>query len=860
MAAPAKVRDLSVNPAVERESRAGWLQERDLELLEAIAVMAIAPLSLERALRDSMRRLRDHGDWDVGHVWLRGPLDWGASPNHWDTDDPERYEELVRGSPPDLPDREGTLPERAIRAREPIWLESLSEDPRFVRRVAPSELGLVSAVAIPLLARDQAVGVVELFSSGRRPPDPRLLGVFRFVAATLGRAAEHHLARQDLERSEARLRQVLATAHDAYVAMDGEGTITEWNARAEALFGWSREEAIGRPVAETLVPEEYREAHREGLSRFLRTGEGRVIGRRVRFPALCRDGSRLPVEITISPLEVEEGVVFSAFLHDVSEEERQEGERQRREEMLSEAQRIARLGSWEWDIVEDRVTWSDELYGIFGLEPGPPLTYETYLGRLSEEDSEVARAAVGEALETGQPFSFEHGVTRPDGTKRVVLGSGGVIVDEEGKPVRMYGTAQDITEQRAHQERRLELQMERAARAQAEALEREARRSEARYRELADSIPQHVWRARPDGTLEYLNSVGREYLGLDVDALNETRGEGWVHPDDLPHNLAAWDEAFASGKRFETHIRLRRADGVYRWHLVRAEPRSDAEGRVETWFGTSTDVHDQAEAETARDRALEALARANEALAAERTRLERTNEELDQFAYVASHDLRAPLRGIGNLVGFLEEDLSDSLSGEAREMMDLLVARVSRMEALIDGILAYSRAGRETLEPEQVDVSDVVRELVAMLEVPEGTEIEVEASLPEIFTPRVPLERVFQNLVSNAVKFAGGPGGRIRIGGRPLGSGGWEFRIEDNGPGIAEEFRDRVWQIFQTLQSRDEVEGTGIGLAVVKRIVESRGGRIELESAAGAGATFRFTWPAESGAAGEEPEETAGTV
>jgi light-regulated signal transduction histidine kinase (bacteriophytochrome) len=227
---------------------------------------------------------------------------------------------------------------------------------------------------------------------------------------------------------------------------------------------------------------------------------------------------------------------------------------------------------------------------------------------------------------------------------------------------------------------------------------------------------------------------------------------------------------------------------------------------------------------------------------AARTALERSNKELDQFAYVASHDLKAPLRGIANLTQWLEEDLGERVTGTSLEHMQLLKGRVARMEALIDGILAYSRAGRTRDKPERVDVGKLLSESIELLAPGEGIEIVVRPGMPTLETARVPLQQVFMNLLSNAIKHTKRPGARVEVASTLRGDR-YEFSIADNGAGIDPQYHERIWQIFQTLAPRDKVEGTGIGLSVVQKIVESRGGRAWLESELGKGTTFFFTWP-----------------
>lgn len=248
----------------------------------------------------------------------------------------------------------------------------------------------------------------------------------------------------------------------------------------------------------------------------------------------------------------------------------------------------------------------------------------------------------------------------------------------------------------------------------------------------------------------------------------------------------------------------------------------------------------------ARGRAIDAL-RASEAEQRRRAdelervaaALARSNQELDAFAYAASHDLRAPLRGIANLAQWIEDDLQGSLPAETREMLALIRSRMHRMEGLIDAILQYSRAGRTHAPAVAVDVGNLVREVVDLLAPAEAT-VTIEPDLPVVVTELMPLQQVFQNLIGNAIKH-GGPHVTIHVRAEAAGDL-WRFSVSDNGKGIPEAFQERIWGIFQTLEPRDKVEGAGVGLSLVKKLVEAQGGTVGLQSAQGSGATFTFTW------------------
>ncbi|MEM9488665.1 MAG: ATP-binding protein [Myxococcota bacterium] len=225
--------------------------------------------------------------------------------------------------------------------------------------------------------------------------------------------------------------------------------------------------------------------------------------------------------------------------------------------------------------------------------------------------------------------------------------------------------------------------------------------------------------------------------------------------------------------------------------------------------------------------------------------LARSNQELEDFAYVASHDLKAPLRDIANLASWISEDAAEALPEQSRGHLERLRERIIRMSTMLDDLLAYSRAGRlhETSHSAvDVDIGQVLDDVRELAAAPDTYTIDVAENPPRVETPRMPLMQVFSNLIGNAIKHRSADDGRVAV--------SWrdddrfiEFSVSDNGPGIPVRFHERIFRLFTTLRPRDDVEGSGMGLAIVKKLVEGHGGRITLESRAGEGSTFRFTWP-----------------
>ena len=364
-----------------------------------------------------------------------------------------------------------------------------------------------------------------------------------------------------------------------------------------------------------------------------------------------------------------------------------------------------------------------------------------------------------------------------------------------------------------------------------------ARTSAERYRALVEASAQIVWTRSPDGSFAGQQPGWSDFTGQ---TSAELAGWGWLdalHPADRAECEQRWRADVAAGRISEQECRVRRHDGEYRRMSIRAVPLREADGTVREWVGAHSDVTDRRRAEVQRERLI--------------GELERRNQELDQFAYATSHDLKAPLRGVVNVAQWLEEDLGSALGAEGRRMLHLMRGRIQRMEALIEGILRFSRVGRDAVPSEAVDTGALLREVVELATPPEDAAIELPSSAPTILTQRVLLQQVLLNLVSNAFKHCGKTNPHLGIEVHDLGAA-LEFVLHDDGPGIDPAYHQRIFRMFQTLESRDKVEGAGIGLAVVQKIVDTVGGKIGVESAVGQGSTFRVAWPKQPGAMGAE--------
>ena len=330
------------------------------------------------------------------------------------------------------------------------------------------------------------------------------------------------------------------------------------------------------------------------------------------------------------------------------------------------------------------------------------------------------------------------------------------------------------------------------------------------------------------GRIQFVNENFEKVSGFKAEELvgqNHSLLKSGYHSNEFFKEM--W-ETISAGKVWKGDVLNRCKDGSFVWLDSTIVPMLNDAGIPNQYITIRKDITNEKNAEMA--------------IRSYAADLEKKNSELDQFAYIVSHDLKAPLRAINNLSEWIEEDIGEHMSDDVKSHMGLLRGRVRRMELLINGILDYSRAGRMRTREESVDSRHIIEEIVNSLAIPKHFRVAVQGDFPVFKTERLAFEQVVTNYISNAVKYNNNPEPVITIACTES-DVEYTFCVSDNGQGIDKEFHDKVFVIFQTLQSRDKVESTGVGLAIVKKIVEDKGGRVWVESSLGHGASFYFSWP-----------------
>jgi PAS domain S-box-containing protein len=417
-----------------------------------------------------------------------------------------------------------------------------------------------------------------------------------------------------------------------------------------------------------------------------------------------------------------------------------------------------------------------------------------------------------DAIALAQPFEMEFPLRAADGTFRNFLTRVQPMKDSEGRLVQWFGTTTDVD--------------------QLKRIEQSLRVTQARLESTleASSVGTWTWDIADDRLIadEFTARMFSVAAGAAAKGLPAAAYLQVVHDEDRADVAEALESAIQRCGAYDIEYRVLQSEGTFRWLQARGRVESDGAGHATYFHGAVIDITDR--------KLLELSLRDNN------QQLKRSNHDLEDFAYIASHDLKTPLGGIKSVALWLEEDLQD-LSDESRKLLGLMRSRINRMETLLDDLLTYSRVGRTDTAASETNLADIFAAIVEVLNPPAHIQVRIEGELPVIVTASAQLEQVLRNLINNAIKHHDKQNGEVVISGKLVGEF-VEFVVRDDGPGILPEFHDKIFQLFQTLKRRDEVEGTGMGLAIVKKLVERQHCRITVHSQGnGTGTEFRFRWP-----------------
>ena len=597
---------------------------------------------------------------------------------------------------------------------------------------------------------------------------------------------------------ETRFQVLLEAAPDAFLIVNRAGEIEFINAQGEKIFGYAREEVLGKSV-DMFNPERVREmqaVYRDQLF----NGSGRAEGgSETDLWGLRKDGSEFPLEFTLSPLDTKDGRVFLFALRDITERKKTEARFQALLESAPDAMVIVNSDG----CIELANRQTEKLFGYSRMElVGQSVDILVPLDLRGGHSAHRGRFfASPKPRQMGAGLDLE--ARRKDGTLFPVEISLSPLEGPDG--VSVTAAIRDVTERK---------------------------KAETRFRALLESAPDAMVIVNSDGMIELINAQAERLFGY-----HRAELIGKILATLLPEHLREKHKEHRKGFFLNPRqremgagldLRARRKDGTEFPVEISLSPLEGPDG-----ISVTAAIRDITERKTAARHLAEKMAE-----------LHQSNEALEQFAHIASHDLQEPLRMVASYTQLLSRRYKGRLDADADEFIDFAVDGTQRMKRLIEDLLLYSRAGKGAPPMGKFDAErplhEAIRNLRAAIE-ESGAEV-TSGPLPALTAVESQLVQIFQNLIGNAIKYRGDRVPHIHVTATE-GSEEWVFSVADNGIGIDPRYYDRIFQIFQRLHGRGEYEGTGIGLAICKRILQQQGGRIWVESEPGQGSTFHFSLP-----------------
>lgn len=646
-------------------------------------------------------------------------------------------------------------------------------------------------------------------------------------------------AKDALRESEEKFRGAFDHLAVGVSIADPQGHFLSVNKAYPKIFGYSEEEIKTKRISDLSHPDEI-EGDRKIIQHLL-SGKPQLNVREKRY--LHKSGKVIWGRVFGTVIKDANGnpKYFVGVLEDVTAQREVAQALHESAERLRLAIDSAKLGTWDLDPLTGKLFWDDRCKELFGLEPSDYVDYEVFLQGLHPDDRSITDKTNQDALNgVGDGnYNLEYRtIGIRDQTLRWVRAKGRSHRDENGITTRYAGTVLDITEEKKHQQ--------------------ELRKQEERFRLLATCIPQIVWTTDENGIVDYMSENWTRYTGAEP-TFKKFSFRELIHPDDLEKVISEWSICMKEGITFVAEYRLiNLKTGEYRWYSCTTAPLKDDQGVVVKWIGSATDVHDQKLTEF---RLEEKVAERTKELQQLNEQLEKSNDELQQYAYVTSHDLKEPLRKIRTFSDRMIIKHKAELSKEAADYLDKINTAASRMSTLIEDLLAYSKLSNTEVAFTQINLNEVLEKIRTELDFvlsEKNVSITIE-QLPVIEGVPVQIQQLFYNLITNAIKFSK-PGIRntITVKSSSLDmeeqldyalsarSKYYKISVKDEGIGFSQEYSEKIFTIFNRLHTSRDYEGHGIGLALCRKIVSNHKGFILAEGEEQRGATFTVILPAHS--------------
>lgn len=688
------------------------------------------------------------------------------------------------------------------------------ELPVTLNRYNKEELGYFNLVFYPLKEAEKIEGVIVVAYE----------------------VTEEVKARHLLTESEKAFRNLVMESPIAMAIFRGKDHIIEMANTTMMQTIWQLEEknTIGRPLLD-VFPELENQKYPELLNEVIDNGKTIRENESIAYVDIKGKLKKFYLDYEYTPLYEKSGKSSGVMVtvNDVTSKVKARKKVETAEERARLAAEIGEIATWDLDLQNKKLIYSDNILDMFGFEKNTKIIHQDIRGKILPEDEPILEKAFSEALKTSI-YKYEARIKKVDNAVSWIKVHGRIFFDENKDPSKMIGTVMDITDEKNSQQILM--------------------KNEAKFRLLADSMPQLIWTSDTLGNLNYFNETVYKYSGLSKEEIEKN---GWlqiVHPDDREENVKLWMESVKTGHDFLFIHRFKRYDGEYRWQLSRAVAQTDEEGHIQMWVGSSTDIEEQ---KNFTNQLEEQIIERTTQLELNNRELVNMNIELQSFAYISSHDLQEPLRKIQTFASRLSDLDEKNISENARSYLTRIEVSAKRMQNLIQDLLAYSRANSADRVFTVVNIDEIAEEVISDFSdrIEEKNAVIKYHNLGEATLILFQFRQLMHNLIENALKFSRkgvSPVVEITsalVKGSSLPNAEYQdkmyhhIKVSDNGIGFDLIYQEKIFEVFQRLNTESEYKGTGIGLAIVKKIVENHKGIITVSSEKDKGSVFNIYIP-----------------
>ena len=613
--------------------------------------------------------------------------------------------------------------------------------------------------------------------------------------------AERKQTEVTLKENQQKLAGILDNADEAIISIDEQQQIQLFNQGAQQIFGYQAQEIIGQPL-DILLPTVFRQIHRQHIERFSKSVEQsrRMLERSNHVYGRRKNGEEFPAEASVAKLQTKEGMLFTVMLKDITESKQAQEKLQASKSLLAKAEKIAKIGIWEYDHQTKRRSWSEEIYQILGFKSDRPMpSCQEILARIHPDDRLLVKQTLRQGHQEGKAWQFNYRFLLPEGKVKYVESKGEPTVNRQGRVLKVLETIMDVSD-----------------RIQAE---KSFQRSQEQLRLITDALPVLIAYIDAQQCYRYNNRTYETWFGRPRSSLLGVHIQELIGEDNY-QKILPYIKTALLGKTVTFENQLTTPRGNSYWINATYIPDFDSKGKVKGFFSMIEDITDR--------KAIEQMK--------------------SEFISIASHEMRTPLTSIHGVIKLLDAGRLGELSKSGQQMTDMALRNSDRLIRLVNDILDLERmeSGRDKIEKQRCDSAELIKQATDTLQSMADEQqiiLETSSSSIELYADRDRIAQTLINLISNAIKFSDA-GSTVWITSQKKGEQVL-FAVKDQGRGIPQDKLETIFERFQQVDASDARKkgGTGLGLAICRHIVEQHQGKIWVESVCSKGSTFFFVLP-----------------